>query len=67
MNALLAIIRCLNYHPWSSIDDVAKRTKLIPDFVKKMIHSEVDYERKTEGKGKDKITLYRLKEHKTES
>lgn len=62
MNALMSIIRCLHYHPWSSIEDVAKRTKLIPDFVKKQIHADVAYEKKTE----NKVTLYRLKDRSNE-
>lgn len=62
MNALMSIIRCLHYHPWSSIEDVAKRAKLIPDFVKKQIHTNVAYEKRTEGK----VTLYRLKDRSNE-
>ena len=65
-SALMAIIRCLHYHPWSSVEEVAQRTRLIPDFVKRMIHSDVAYEKKTEGKGADKVVLYRLKDRSAE-
>lgn len=65
-SALMAIIRCLHYHPWSSVDEVAQRTRLIPDFVKRMIHSDVAYEKKTEGKGGNKVILYRLKDRSDE-
>jgi len=62
MDALMAIIRCLHLNSWSTVDQVAKRTRLIPEFVKKMIHSEVAYEKKTEGKN----VLYRLKDRSEE-
>lgn len=65
-SALMAIIRCLHHHPWSSVDEVAQKTRLTPDFVKKTIHSDVAYEKKAEGKGAGKVTLYRLKDRSKE-
>jgi hypothetical protein len=62
----MGIIRCLHYHPWSSIDEIAKRTRLIPEFVKKTIHADVAYEKKSEGKGANKVVLYRLKDRSDE-
>lgn len=66
MNALMAIIRCLHYRPWQSVEQIGKRTRLIPEFVKKVIHAEIAYEKRTEGKGENKVTLYRLKDRSDE-
>jgi hypothetical protein len=67
MNELRAIIRCMIFHPWSTVDEIGKRLKLTPDFVKKKIQSDVRYEKRTIGKGKYKLTQYRIPEWKPES